>query len=154
MTPLGPCPCLTTLMVKKLSLSNRNFLCPNLAFNLLINSILPVEARKKIILPPLWWFTNVFRHKILCTHFIYTLTDTYDANASGINVGNYWLLMETRYDGNQFGMTDFHFVCPRHSLTVTYAESVNTLLVVMHFQIVLKVTLLEELLFAVNIKHL
>ena len=60
----------------------------------------------------------------------------YDANASERNVGNYWLLMETRYDGNQFGVTDFHSVCPRHILTVTSAESVNMLLIVMLFQIV------------------
>jgi len=60
----------------------------------------------------------------------------YDANASGINVGDYWLLMETRYDGNCFGVTDFHIICPRHILTVSYAKSVNKLLIIMHFQII------------------
>lgn len=59
--------CLTSLMVKKLSHSNQNFLCPNLGFNLLINSILPIQARKKN-LPPLWWLTEVFRYEILYTH--------------------------------------------------------------------------------------
>lgn len=60
--------------------------------------------------------------------------------------------MEARYDVNQFGVTDFHFVCARYILKVTYAESFNMLL--MHFQIIFKMTLLQELLFAFNVKHL
>lgn len=47
----------------------------------------------------------------------------YDAN--GINIGNFWLLMETRYDGNQPGVSAFHFVCPRHSLTATSESAHN-----------------------------
>lgn len=69
MAHLGRGRCFTSLMVKKLSVSNQNFLCPNLAFNLLINSILPIQARKKkIILSPLWWLIDVVRHKLLYTH--------------------------------------------------------------------------------------
>lgn len=75
-------------------------------------------------------------------HSSYTLTDVYDANTPEINAGNYWLSMETRYDRNQFGVTDFHFVCPRHILPLSYAEPVNMLLIAVHFQIVSKVILL------------
>lgn len=53
MAHLDPCRCFTSLMVKKLSVSNQNFLCPNLAFNLPLNGILPIQARKKFSFPSL-----------------------------------------------------------------------------------------------------